>query len=192
MAAAYAEKPALANLLADKTVLLNIFEAAAIGKLSQIVRLLAKNPENVNLYAQDGSQPLELAAYFGHDEVVDYLLKAGALVNSEQKNKEQLTPLHAATVSGNLKTVRLLIAHGAALDVSQKDKLTPLHIAAENGNTSIVRLLLFNGADQKSQSINGKTPLDFALENGHEETLRLLKQGITKRFRSARKISSRL
>ena len=185
LAAAYANKREIANFLAEKTVLLNIFEAATIGKLTHIIRLLAKDPSEVNAHANDGSQPLELAAYFGHIDVADYLLKAGASVNSSQKNEEKLTPLHIATLNGHLETAGFLIANGAEVNIHQIDGLTPLHIAAKKGYFSMVRLLLYNGADQSLESADGKTPLDYARENGHTDTLDLLEQGITKRFRSA-------
>src|SRR5215216_105021 len=58
--AAYYHEPALASFLADKTVILTIFEAAATGKINHVIRLLARDPESVNAYAQDGFQPLGL------------------------------------------------------------------------------------------------------------------------------------
>src|ERR1041384_5144528 len=78
MIAAYHHQPEIASFLADKTIALTIFEAAATGKINNILRLLARDPQLVNAYAVDGFQPLGLAAYFGHFESADYLLQAGA------------------------------------------------------------------------------------------------------------------
>ncbi|NOZ00145.1 MAG: ankyrin repeat domain-containing protein [Chloroflexi bacterium] len=191
LAAAYAGQPEIASLLADRTVLLTIFEAAAIGKITHIIRLLAKDPDLVNAYAQDGSQPLELAAYFGHDEIVDYLLKAGAWVNATAKNDDRAMPLHAAAVGKHLEIARLLIEHGADPNVPQRGGLTPLHISAQSGQVAMLKLLLFNGADLKVKNSDGKTPLDLAIAAENEEAIDLLKRGITKRFRSARKTISK-
>ena len=44
MVAAYYGKPAIASFLADKTVALTIFEAAATGKINNILRALARDP----------------------------------------------------------------------------------------------------------------------------------------------------
>src|SRR5215210_4310836 len=58
MVAAYHGQPEIASFLADKTVALTIFEAAATGKINNILRLLARDPQLVNAYAQDGFQAL--------------------------------------------------------------------------------------------------------------------------------------
>jgi len=70
MIAAYHGQPEIASFLADKTVALTIFEAAATGKINNILRLLARDPQLVNAYAADGFQALGLACYFGHYDVV--------------------------------------------------------------------------------------------------------------------------
>ena len=61
LVAAYHQHPELASYLADKTVTLTIFEAAATGKINQIIRLLAREPQLVMEYAEDGFQALGLA-----------------------------------------------------------------------------------------------------------------------------------
>jgi hypothetical protein len=66
LVAAYHQQPEIASFLADKTVALTIFEASAAGKLNNLIRMLARDPQLVNSYADDGSQPLGLACYFGH------------------------------------------------------------------------------------------------------------------------------
>ena len=59
--AAYNGHRELASFLADKTVALTIFDAAATGKINNILRPLARDPQLVNAYAVDGFQPLGLA-----------------------------------------------------------------------------------------------------------------------------------
>ena len=63
--------PEIASFLADKTVALTIFEAAATGKINNILRLLARDPQLVNAYAEDGFQALGLACYFGHFDLAN-------------------------------------------------------------------------------------------------------------------------
>lgn len=181
--AAYHNEPALASFLADKTVILTIFEAAATGKINQIIRLLARDPELVSAYSQDGFQPLGLASFFGHYDVADYLLKAGALPSSSARNALKATPLHSAAAGRHLQIVNLLIRHGADPNVREQNGFTPLHAAAQNGDVDIIRALLMGGADLTLKSTDGKTAMDVAMEAGHEKATILLGEGVTKRFK---------
>ena len=81
LVAMYHHHADVAELLADKAVALDIYEAAATGRTNHLIRILAKRPDLVNAYAGDGFQSLGLACFFGHLEAADYLIKAGARVN---------------------------------------------------------------------------------------------------------------
>jgi ankyrin repeat protein len=186
MVAAYHGHSALASFLADKTVALTIFEAAATGKINNILRLLARDPQLVNAYAEDGFQPLGLAAYFGHFESAEYLVKAGAPVNSPSRNELKATPLQSATSAGHVRIVEMLLKNQANPNAQEQGGYTPLHAAAQNGDVAMIRALLFGGADLTLRSADGKTPLDLALKAGHGEAAKLLQEGITKRFKLKR------
>lgn len=173
----------LAELLAEKTITLTIFEAAATGKRTHIVRILAHNPELVNSYSEDGFQPLGLACFFGYREAAEYLIGAGARVNSPSKNAMKVTPLHSAVAGGYTSIVKLLLKKGADPDARQQGDFTPLHAAAQNGDVISIRDLLLNGADARAKSAEGKTALDYATEAGKIEAVKALNEGITRRFR---------
>ncbi len=181
--ATYHGHPELAELLAEKTVTLTIFEAAATGKRTHIVRILAHDPELVNAYSDDGFQPLGLACFFGHQEAAEYLIKAGARINSPSANTLKVTPLHSAAAGGYSGIVKLLLKNGADPNVRQQGDFTPLHAAAQNGNVASIRDLLLNGADAHAKSAEGKTALDYATDAGKTKAVDVLKEGITKRFR---------
>jgi ankyrin repeat protein len=181
--AAYHHEPALASFLADKTIILTIFEAAATGKINHVIRLLARDPELVNAYALDGFQPLGLACYFGHYDTAEYLIKAGAPVNSPARNELKAAPLHSAAAGGHRKIVQLLLDHNADPNLREQGGFTPLHAAAQNGDVEILRALLMGGADLTNKSTEGKTAMDVAMEAGHEKATVLLGEGVTKRFR---------
>src|SRR5512147_2922502 len=86
LVAVYHGQKELASFLADKTIVLSIFEAASTGKINHIIRLLARDPQLVHAYAEDGFQPLGLACYFGHYDAAEYLARAGAPLNSPARN----------------------------------------------------------------------------------------------------------
>lgn len=181
--AAYHQQPEIASFLADKTVVLTIFEASATGKINQVIRLLARDPQLVNAYAGDGFQALGLASFFGHYDTAEYLAMAGAPINSSSRNKLGATPLHSAAAAGHTKIVKMLLEHGADANIREQGGFTPLHAAAQNGDVETIRALLLGGADLTIKSEDGKSPLDLAMQANHEQAAALLSEGVTKRFR---------
>lgn len=184
--AAYHGQKDIASFLADKTVALTIFEAAATGKINNILRLLARDPQLVNAYAEDGFQALGLASFFGYYDVAEYLVKAGAPINSRSRNDLKAAPIQSAAAAGHGDIVELLLKHGADPNIREQGGYTPLHAAAQNGDEDMIRTLIYGGADLLLKSDDGKTPLDLAVEAGHTEAARLLEEGITRRFKTKR------
>lgn len=184
--AAYNNEPEIADFLADKAGSLTIFEAAATGKIHQITHQLAHDPPLVNAYSDNGFQPLGLACFFGHYETAEYLIKAGASINSPSRNPLRATPLQSAVAANHARIVTLLLNRDADPNVREQGGYTPLHTAAQNGSLEIIRILLFNGANLNTHSNDGKLPIDMATETGNMEAAGLLKEGITRRFRMKR------
>lgn len=184
--AAYHGQLEIASYLADKTVAITIFEAAATGKINNILRHLARDPQLVNAYAEDGFQALGLACYFGHYEVAEYLIKAGAPVNSPSRNDLKAAPLQSAAAAGHERIADLLLKHGADANIREQGGYTPVHAAAQNGDIAMIRTLIYGGADLTARSDDGKTPLDLAREANQMEAAKLLEEGITKRFKTRR------
>ena len=188
LVAAYHHQPEIASFLANKTVALTIFEASATGKLNNIIRMLARDPQLVNAYAEDGFQPLGLASFFGHFEAAEYLVKAGAPINSPSRNGLNAAPIQSAAAAGHAKIVKMLLEHRADPNVREQGGYSPLHAAAQNGDEGMIRTLLYGGADLNVKSNDGKTPLDLATEAGHAKAVVLLKEGITKRLKALKSI----
>jgi ankyrin repeat protein len=183
MVAAYYSQREIASFLADKTVVLTIFEASATGKINRVIRLLAHDPELVNAYAEDGFQPLGLACFFGHYDTAEYLAKAGALLNSQSHNDLKAAPLHSAAAGMYSKIAKMLLDLGADPNLREQGGFTPLHVAAQNDDVETIRLLLLGGADLTLKNDDGKTALDLAMDAGHEKASALLSEGVTKRFK---------
>jgi hypothetical protein len=86
----------------------------------------------------------------------------------EQTGQDDWTPLHVATMFGQLDSVVFLIAKGASVEAKTYEYATPLYLAASRGNLDVVRVLCENGADINAKNIRGHTPLIAAIRHKHE------------------------
>lgn len=85
------------------------------------------------------------------------------------------TPLHAAASLGSPEIIRLLLKHGAAVNVQAgPDRYTPLHLAVEDGGADSALLLIEAGADLASVNRKLQTPLHLAALSQSIETVELL------------------
>jgi ankyrin repeat protein len=177
LTAAYYHEPDIARLLVRRGAELNIFEACAVGELPRVKDWVEQQPEWINAYAPDGFQPLGLAAFFGHADIVEFLLDKGATVNSPSHNPMRVMPLHSAIANKHIGIARLLLDRGADVNATQADDFTPLHEAAQNGMLEVTQWLIDQGAAINPRlSSNGKTPLALASEHQHEAVANFLKQ----------------
>jgi ankyrin repeat protein len=159
---------------------LDIFEAAAVGTLDRVAELLKSDSARVHAYSPDGFPPLGLAAFFGHKDIVEFLLANGADPDAVSHNAMRVRSLHAAAAHRRpavaLAISEILLAHGAKANVAQTGGVTPLHEAAAHGHDDLVTLLLAHGAEVNLKSEDGNTPLQMALERGHPDTAELLRR----------------
>ena len=171
LTAIYYGHPQLADFLAERKPDLDIFEATALNRVERVVGLLQQQPELVNAYAPDGFTPLGLAAFFGHQELVDLLLAHGAEVNRASNNAQQVMPLHSAVATQQLEVARSLIAQGADVNAIQEGGFTPIQGAAQNGQLAMVELLLAHGANPFAKNDAGYIAFDLALERSHHAVI---------------------
>ena len=99
------------------------------------------------------------------------LIEHGADVHAKRNG---YTPLHWASVNGQLETAQLLIEHGADKNAKDHDGLTPLHYTSENGQLKTAKLLIEHGADVKAKGNHGETTLHWASQYGHLDIAKLL------------------
>ncbi|MEW6736162.1 MAG: ankyrin repeat domain-containing protein [Acidobacteriota bacterium] len=175
--ATYYRKKEVVELLLASNIELSIFEAAATGQTERVRALIKHDPALANAFSSDGFMPLGLAVFFGHQEIVEVLLTAGADVNATTREAMKITPLHSAAAARELTIARILIAHGANVNPIQAENgFTPLHEAAANGQIEFAKLLLEHGAKINPRTKDGKTPLTFALEQKQTEMTAFLRE----------------
>ena len=116
--------------------------------------------------------PLGWAAHHGHMDVVEALLRAGALVNTEEQG---YPPIIGAVTGGSEAAVKRLISWGAFVDKRNHAGSTALMAAARIGHLSIAKLLIENGAETDAEDKLGLTPLVEAAANGHVALVKLLR-----------------
>ena len=130
-------------------------------------RLIEEYGADVNTKLQDEDfvyTPLCSAAYQGHVEVCESLIKFGADVNI--KGTWDWAPLHEISANKNnskrhIKICKLLIQYGGNVNAEDDMERTPLHLAAMKGYFEIFDLLIEYGADVNVMDIEGQTPLDI-------------------------------
>ncbi|KAI3318545.1 hypothetical protein HD806DRAFT_526288 [Xylariaceae sp. AK1471] len=123
------------------------FESEVNGKTS-LWLLLNKGAK---LGITNGGFPLSDAARYGHEDIVQLLLNAGADINAADIVNG--TPLHCAMTHGHKSIVRLLLDAGADVNRDHKDGWTPLLYAVDHGHVDIARLLIERGAVVQAQRL---------------------------------------
>lgn len=146
--------------------------AVAAGRLDLSKALLTKGSD-INAKAWCDASALHLAARYGHDHLVEWLVSLGMPIEIE--NRFHHTPLYEAVSSRKLEAARRLLELGASGDASDENGYRIIH-----GTTSpeMLALLLQVGADVNDISGGGDWPLKDACDVGDPSLVKyLLAQG---------------
>ncbi|MBB3108715.1 ankyrin repeat protein [Paenibacillus phyllosphaerae] len=166
----------------NTTTLSALFHAIEHNELEHVQAIIVSQPDLVNHENEQGLTPLGYAAHFGHPDVVQALLDAGAEVNAVSHSKLSFIPsntaLHAAIAGTRSEAViSMLLQHGASVNLFDSNGHTVLHVAAfHDDNTKLIQQLLERGADVNAAIEGGEKPLAVALRQGNQQVAALLQQ----------------
>jgi len=161
--AAYAHMADLVEDLLAAEVPLDVFDAAALGRVDELQAQLDAEPARRDAVSEDGFTPLHLAAFFGQLRATELLLNRGAPCDPVSTNDLAVHPINSAAANAHEVVVHLLLDHGADADATMRGGYRPLHAAAHTDSPAMVRLLLDRGADPNARTDQGATPADVAV-----------------------------
>ena len=176
----------------------DLVEAVNAGDAERVRAILVDDAFLVAARDTAGVSVLMLARYRFDREVTDALLAAdpeldvfeAAALGYVDRLRERLlddpgaasafspdgfTALHFAAFFGKAEAAKVLLEHGASVDVYTRNPFAnqPLHAAAAGRHIEVCRVLLAAGADVNATQHGGFTPLHEAAQHGDAEMTEL-------------------
>jgi ankyrin len=169
----FLDHPEYGLTLKDPSLVNAMRTAAGNGHLEPISFLMKKGiafdqPDEV------GNTPLAFAAHFGHEEIIEFLVKAGADI---ERVSDTFRPIHFAARQGKLKAYKKLVLLGANYKaLIDPSKESVLHLACQSGCVELVEFLLEQGFDpsEPAKGPSGNYPILNAAISGHHDIIKLL------------------
>lgn len=137
--------------------IMDLHTAVKQNDVAQVAKILQEGAD-VNQLDKFNHTPL----HYANVDTAKLLLDADADVNARQTDRPSgdygCTPLHYAAEDNNIELIKLLIAHGANVNMATERGWTALHMAYDNIDT--IKVLLEAGADVNAQDhVHGNTVL---------------------------------
>ena len=127
---------------------------AAVSNSAGVAQALVEGGAEVNVRSKTlpGQQPRPKGADTAYQSAHSNFPKGG------------FTPLIFAAQYNAIDTARVLLAHGADINLPDPDGITPLMMAILNGNYDFANVLVQQGADIAKGDRSGRTALYFAVD----------------------------
>jgi len=143
---------------------------AAIGAPRQtnghkrVIEILLEKGALVNMENDNQMTALSLAVKHGYSDTCGKILEMTSTKAREVLTKERLgILLHSAIRYRHTQVMKLLLLHGADVEILDKEGRTPLHKAVMVAHTEGVRRLVRCGVQLDRKDDSGRTPLDIAV-----------------------------
>ncbi|XP_063288600.1 inversin [Pelobates fuscus] len=147
---------------------------AAQGNCPDTVRVLLSHSSVRDEADLEGRTAFMWAAGKGSDEAIKAMLELDSNLEVNRTDKYGGTALHAASLSGQISTVRILLENGAQVDACDVMKHTPLFRACEMGHREVIRTLIKGGAKVQLVDKDGRSPLHSAALGGNANVCQIL------------------
>ncbi|KAM9324217.1 inversin [Gastrophryne carolinensis] len=173
----------IANLLLERNRSPNIpsdsqgatpLHYAAQGNSPDTVRVLLSHPSVRDEADLEGRTAFMWAAGKGSDEALKVMFELDPELEINRTDKYGGTALHAASLSGQISTVRILLEHGAQVDAADVMKHTPLFRACEMGHREVIYTLIKGEAKVHLVDKDGRSPLHWAALGGNANVCQIL------------------
>ncbi|XP_048248982.1 serine/threonine-protein phosphatase 6 regulatory ankyrin repeat subunit B-like isoform X2 [Haliotis rufescens] len=148
----------------------SLLHSACFGGNTAIVQYLV-SPSNVNTRGQYGLTPVMMAAFEGHQSVLDLLVSKDADLTLVDNNGDSL--LHNACYGGNTAIVQYLVSQ-SNINTRGQNGWTPVMMAAFKGHQSVFDLLVSKKADLTLVDKKGNSLLLIACEGGNTAIVQYL------------------
>ena len=175
MMSVYQGRAEIRDLLLRHGAVLEVPDAAAVGDITRLKKLLAENAGAARNFSPDGFPAVALACVFGQLEAAKLLVAHGADIRAAASNGSGYNALTGAVASGHTEIVKWLLQNGADVNYRYGAGYSPLLTAAANGHVAIVKMFLAHGADRNATTNDGKTAAQLAADRNHPEILEYLR-----------------
>ncbi len=153
-------------------------EAVKEGNLEFVTKMLEKDKNLISCKDKEGLAAIHWAAFKGHQNMVKYLVQAGANIKAKTNDGRSVLHLAATSVSDDgCGIIQFLAKLGADVNEKSSDGFAPLHLALWNAIWPALPTLVALGANIDAQDNAGRTALHLAGQQGFWEARQLLELG---------------
>lgn len=146
----------------------NALHIAVKSRNLYFVKKVLKNIRDINSQTKYGETALHIACRLSLSDITEYLLNNGANTDIREYYK-LFYPIHYVCSNGDEHILKLLIDHGADINIQDGNGNTPLHHSIISGKFAITKLLMTNEKTKNKincnlYNVNLNLPLHCALQ----------------------------